>query len=504
MAAFVNITSIAVGTPAEDLNFSNSGWTKNGSAGAYGTANLLVTNANGAPNGVYCTSVPTYGYLRDEVPGSATQIVRGKLRRVGAVSASQIACVFARATAGGDDYFRATFQTDSSTCGLYQVVNGTPTTLITPTSVAGLTAVGQEKDLEIRVSGISPSISVSLWWNGSQVGATQTVNNAALDGVGRVGIGNRNGAISATTGAHFVGLYAEDDTSAPPTTATLTGPSTGTTGAASSNFTITLDLPATSTVTFTPAGTVGSHTFSPAAPQITAGNSSVTFTATPASDGAHVISITNDAGLTNVGTVTYTTSTAGDTTAPTLISPVGTGGAMVCSGSVSTNESGGTLYVVATASATAPTKAQVKAGQDHIGAAALRVVSQAVAVSGTQTVASGTVTAGTRYLHFMHEDAAANQSNVVSSASFAVSSLPTITTDVLRDETNAVRASHTVAKVVATRLSDLAQICTWSNQVTSAGGVLTLAHASLTPVPHIVTTASADGAAAGAKVYTPA
>lgn len=112
---------------------------------------------------------------------------------------------------------------------------------------------------------------------------------------------------------------------------------------------------------------------------------------------------------------------AGDTTAPTLSSPTGTGGTLAGSGTVSSaNDANGTLYAVVTASATAPTAAQVKLGQDHTGAAALRVVSQAVSATGVQTIASGSITAGTRYFHYMHEDAAANQSAVVSSASFVV------------------------------------------------------------------------------------
>jgi len=134
---------------------------------------------------------------------------------------------------------------------------------------------------------------------------------------------------------------------------------------------------------------------------------------------------------------------AGDTTPPTLTSPSGTGGTLACSGSVSTNEGNGTLYAVATASSTAPTAAQVKLGQDHTGAAALRVVSQAVTATGTQTVASGSVTAGTRYLHFMHEDAAANQSAVVSSSSFTViaGASGTVTSSPLKDNTGTLHLS---------------------------------------------------------------
>ena len=112
----------------------------------------------------------------------------------------------------------------------------------------------------------------------------------------------------------------------------------------------------------------------------------------------------------------------GDTTPPTLSSPTGTGGVGVCSGTVSTNDGNGTLYAVATASATQPSVAQIKAGQDHTGAAALRAVSQSVTATGTQTIASGAISggAGTRYLHYLHTDAASNDSNRVTSASFEV------------------------------------------------------------------------------------
>lgn len=113
---------------------------------------------------------------------------------------------------------------------------------------------------------------------------------------------------------------------------------------------------------------------------------------------------------------------AGDDIAPTLSSATGTGSTLTSAGGVTTDEASGTLYMVTTASATAPTKAQVKAGQDHTGVAALRVSSVAVSSTGAKTFSAASCTAGTRYNHYMHEDAAANQSNVVSSASFVVGS----------------------------------------------------------------------------------
>ena len=120
-------------------------------------------------------------------------------------------------------------------------------------------------------------------------------------------------------------------------------------------------------------------------------------------------------------------SLSADTTPPILTSATGTGGLGVCSGSVSTDEGDGTLRAVATASATQPSIAQIKAGQDHTGAAALRVVSQSVTATGVQTVASGAITggAGTRWLHYLHTDAASNDSNRLSSASFEVTAQAT-------------------------------------------------------------------------------
>lgn len=149
----------------------------------------------------------------------------------------------------------------------------------------------------------------------------------------------------------------------------------------------------------------------------------------PCMGGLYAVLLTaNDIGSTEATAIMdnpwrlFAEEAAADTTAPTLTSPTGAGGLAVCSGTVSTDEGNGTLYAVATASATAPTALQVRNGQDHTGAAALRVVSQAVSATGVQTVASGAITggAGTRYLHYMHEDAAGNRSAVVSSAGFSV------------------------------------------------------------------------------------
>lgn len=132
----------------------------------------------------------------------------------------------------------------------------------------------------------------------------------------------------------------------------------------------------------------------------------------------------------NVVSAQYT-FVAADTTAPVLTSATDAkNGSTASTGSVSTDEGNGTLYWVVTTSATAPSKAQVKAGQDNSGTAAAYAGSQAVTATGAQNVTGTGLTASTAYTtHFMHEDAAANQSTVVSASGFttdAASATPSV------------------------------------------------------------------------------
>jgi uncharacterized repeat protein (TIGR02059 family) len=114
-------------------------------------------------------------------------------------------------------------------------------------------------------------------------------------------------------------------------------------------------------------------------------------------------------------------SGGGDATAPVLSSPTAVGGTTSGTGTltVSTDEGNGTLYWVVTTSSTSPTAAQVKAGQDDLGATASDSGSSVVSATGVQTLtdaASGLAGDFPYYAHFMHEDAATNQSTVVSTA----------------------------------------------------------------------------------------
>lgn len=130
--------------------------------------------------------------------------------------------------------------------------------------------------------------------------------------------------------------------------------------------------------------------------------------------GAHRVGsdIRSDSAWSNF--LTYTV-TAADVTAPTLSAASDTAnGDNAMTGSVTTNEAGGTLYYFISTSAVPPTAANLKTGT---GSAAFG--SQAVAASGAQAIAkNGLIAATTYYTHYLHRDAAGNDSAIVSADGF--------------------------------------------------------------------------------------
>lgn len=85
---------------------------------------------------------------------------------------------------------------------------------------------------------------------------------------------------------------------------------------------------------------------------------------------------------------------------------------------VTTTTNNGTLYVVASGSATAPTSQQIRDGQNHLGAT---VPSRTITItnSGTWTSysISGLTPSSTYYLHAIHRDSSNRDSNIVTSSS---------------------------------------------------------------------------------------
>lgn len=182
---------------------------------------------------------------------------------------------------------------------------------------------------------------------------------------------------------------------------------------------------------------------------------------TAASAVSIVVTATDDSANTAATNAFNITITAVDSTAPTLSSPTGTEtGATTASGTVSTNEGNGTLYAVVTTSATPPIAADIRAGTG-----AVYDTSQSVSATGVQAVsASGLTAATTYYWHFLHDDAAANPSNIVTSASF--------TTDAVA----AVVKGVTIALHARTGLTPRASVtgitARWWDSPTAAGAPL--------------------------------
>lgn len=132
-----------------------------------------------------------------------------------------------------------------------------------------------------------------------------------------------NRTFSVVGATHEGILFAEPGIMA--STVGLTGPSTGTTGQASTNFTIAIDGETFETATFTPSDGGAGGTFNPSSVVIPAGvDASGTFTYTPATDGVKTVSITNDIGLVVMTSVSYTAEAPQNlATAYTLTGPEG-------------------------------------------------------------------------------------------------------------------------------------------------------------------------------------
>jgi len=120
----------------------------------------------------------------------------------------------------------------------------------------------------------------------------------------------------------------------------------------------------------------------------------------------------------------YLNETGGaDTTAPVLSSPTGTQtGSSTATVGATTDEGNGTLYAFVSTSATPPSGADLKAGTGAVWSG-----STAVSSSGAKTLnATGLSPSTGYYAHLIHTDAAANDSNIVTSSQFTTASASSI------------------------------------------------------------------------------
>lgn len=166
-------------------------------------------------------------------------------------------------------------------------------------------------------SGTGATVTVTL-----KIGGATVVSYADTD-ASRVTGNGYAGFWFSTTGT-ATGIWVQDvvaaDASTSATSVTLSGPSSGSVGTASTNFTVGADGTITGTVTVTPSDSGSGGTFTPTTVNISSGSPTTTFTYTAASSGAKTISVTNNGGLSNPSPITYT-ATSGAATALTLSGP---------------------------------------------------------------------------------------------------------------------------------------------------------------------------------------
>lgn len=213
------------------------------------------------------------------------------------------------------------------------------------------------------------------------------------------------------------------DTTAPTLSSasgTQTGPTTATLSVTSNEAGGTLYAFVSTSATPPNAATLRAGTGAVYASSKTAASGANTFSATglTASTAYYAHFLQDDAAANAsaiVSSASFTTAAAADTTAPTLSSPTGTQtGSTTATLGVTTNEANGTLYSFVSTSATPPSGTDLKAGTGAVFAN-----SQTITTTGAKTASATGLTASTAYyVHWLHRDAAGNDSTIATSASF--------------------------------------------------------------------------------------
>lgn len=189
------------------------------------------------------------------------------------------------------------------------------------TLAASATSVASQATSKLLMveSGVAKQITVNdfLASVGQTVGGLTAAG--ALTGANIITISQDGGATEVRTTLSALAAYVAS-TLTTATSVTMSGPSAGTVGVASTNFSIAANGLITGTVIVTPSDGGGGGTFTPTTVSISSGSPTSTFTYTPASTGTKTISVTNNSGLTNPSNISYIVSTAG-ATAVTMTGP---------------------------------------------------------------------------------------------------------------------------------------------------------------------------------------
>lgn len=180
---------------------------------------------------------------------------------------------------------------------------------LTSNTVTATTAVidwsGTTHTDNVAITGYESSINGGATWQSAGTGTSATITGLTANTSNTIQVRAFDAAGNRSTPALSINVTTP---AAAATAISVSGPATGTAGAASTNFTVSANGTITGTVVVTPSAT--GCTFSPATVSISSGSPTATFTCTAATAGAKTISFTNNGGLTNQGNLTYTASAA--------------------------------------------------------------------------------------------------------------------------------------------------------------------------------------------------
>lgn len=286
-----------------------------------------------------------------------------------------------------------------------------------------------------RVTAISVSGTAAV--KDSEVTDTGATNHAEIWRATNIAGGSTSVAITVDTGSgQYLSCGFEEwdniTTSSPldqiGSTGNTTSSSPSVTSASNTTqadeviYALFLDYAGTNWTSSTPPG---SYTESWEEPNGTAHEAGSAAYRVVAATGSQAATFTTGASMSWVA-VMATYKLGSDTTAPTLTSPTSAStGQTTGQGTVSTDEANGTMYAIVSANVTAPSVAQIQAGNDNTGSPAAWSGNQAIASTGVKTFNATGLTASTAYyFHFQHRDAATNDSTVSTSAQFTTDAPP--------------------------------------------------------------------------------
>lgn len=312
MSVFFNDTFTEASTTLLTAHTSNSGHTWSGFAGGLSPAPSVYTTLGG----VVGAGASSASVWRPSIISPTVDVSVSQLWRVDSISAGIVFGAAARLNAAGDAGYAAVYQ-KSITAWIIVRIGASLATTTLATSSTVTYANGATPSIEFIVTGSGATVTLELKVGGSTLLTTTDTSGSRITTAGYTGFWLHSGAAQ---GFFLNSMSSDDLASSAATAVTMTGPTSGTVGSPSTNFTVGANGTITGTVVVTPSDGGAGGTFTPTTVSISSGSPTGTFTYTAASTGAKTISVTNDGSLTNPSNITYTASSAA-ATAVTLTGP---------------------------------------------------------------------------------------------------------------------------------------------------------------------------------------